>query len=335
MNTAVAKNPDWIRQAIILGNEFHYKKKNPLLHNAINLFTFTMLLAAIVGTLLLGGLVRPLVYIPIAAMVLGVLFLGIVTLVDHEGGHNMFIVSRNSNTARFWNRFFGWAVALFFAMNFNTSWEKEHLEHHVHPLEDSDDAYYRELPVGWNLVKELVKMILIPAYLLVIEHKVQQKHPSPHPQQKDSPPKIYCFIVTGVLWLIVLSLTGLTISWAVPVAAFLGLQVMSAIELVKLVLEHGGSVKLEDNRFLRARTSLFPLRPILLPINISLHFEHHLNYCVPWYDLPRYHRALLDVVPRHIQPYVFNHDIWSQLSGQKGKVPSTAQSSELLQPKRV
>lgn len=141
-------------------------------------------------------------------------------------------------------------------------------------------------------------------------------------RRKPSPPsKSLVIIVTALLWAGLLTLTWLKVGWAAPVAARLGLQIASAINQLKLALEHGGEVGRETNRFLRARTTLFPLRRILLPLNISLHFEHHLNYCVPWYDLPRYHRALLEIVPRHVQPYVFNRDVWGQLSGRKGGVP--------------
>lgn len=319
MNRAATQNPDWIREAIATGNRFHYKKKNPFRHNALNLLLFTALLGAIVCIFLVGGIVRPLIYIPVAVIALGLLYFALITLVNHEAAHGMFIISKKSDNARFWNRFFGWFVALLFAMDFASDWEKGHIQHHLHPLEETDDPFYRLLPLGKDLVKESVKMLLIPAYLFIKGRQVQHLHP--HAQQNESPTTFSHFVVTGLLWMIILTLTWRNISWAVPVAAFLGLQVLSAIEQIKLVLEHGGEVGREGNRFLRARTSLCPLRRIFLPLNISLHFEHHLNYCVPWYDLPRYHRALLDVVPWEVQPYVFNRDIWNQLSGRKGKTP--------------
>jgi fatty acid desaturase len=293
----------------------------------------TALLGAIVSIFLAGGIVRSLVYIPVAALALGPLYLALNVLVNHEGAHGMFIVSKKSDSARFWNRFFGWSVSLFFGMHFVRDWEKVHLQHHLHPIEETDLPLYRGLPLGRDLVKESVKMLLVPGYLVIRERQVQRRYPPGH--QDASPTQIFPFVVTGLLWMILLILTWRAVSWAVPVAAFLGVQVASALDQIKLVLEHGGEVGREDNRFLRARTSLFPLRRVLLPLNITLHFEHHLNYCVPWYDLPRYHRALLDVVPQQVQPYVFNHDVLAQLSGRKGNAPSSPRVIDVSEPGQV
>lgn len=47
-------NPEWLRAAITLGNQFHFAKQRPLLHNAINLGVMAALVgltAAIVGGL--------------------------------------------------------------------------------------------------------------------------------------------------------------------------------------------------------------------------------------------------------------------------------------------
>lgn len=319
MSRAVTQNPDWIREAIATGNRFHYKKKDPFRHNALNLLALTILLAAIVSILLLGGVVRPLLYIPLASVALGLLYLALITLVNHEGSHGMFIISKNSERARFWNRFFGWPVGLVFAMNFDTDWEKGHIHHHLHPLEETDDPSYRMLPLGRELVKESVKMMIIPAYLLVRGRQLQHLEPQANRNESDSTSSY--FLATALFWIILVALTWPTLGWAVPVAAFLGVQVLSVVEQIKLVLEHGGEIGREENRFLRARTSLGPFRQIFLPLNVSLHFEHHLNYCVPWYELPRYHRALLDIVPPQAQSYIFNHEIREQLSGRKGKTP--------------
>ena len=71
---------------------------------------------------------------------------------------------------------------------------------------------------------------------------------------------------------------------------------------------------------LRSRTSLFPLRRVLMPFNISMHFEHHLNPGVPWYELPRYHAALRGIIPRPLQPAIFNTQLREQLAGRLGRI---------------
>lgn len=97
-------------------------------------------------------------------------------------------------------------------------------------------------------------------------------------------------------------------------------------------MEHGGGIGGEENRNFRSRTSLFPLRWLIMPLNISLHFEHHLNYNVPWYLLPSYHRALREIVPAPLQPEVFNTRVWDQLMGRLGRLPDHARPYLEVQP---
>lgn len=53
-----------------------------------------------------------------------------------------------------------------------------------------------------------------------------------------------------------------------------------------------------------------------MPLNISLHFEHHLNYCVPWYDLMKYHQQLQVIVPDefYTDVFKFNGEVWQQIN---------------------
>jgi fatty acid desaturase len=60
---------------------------------------------------------------------------------------------------------------------------------------------------------------------------------------------------------------------------------------------------------------VFPLRWLLLPYNISLHFEHHLNYGVPWYHLGAFHRDVLRLMPPADQRRYVNANVIRQLSG--------------------
>lgn len=167
MSRAVTQNPAWIRAAIAVGNSFHYKKKKPFRHNAVNLLTLAALVGAVVVVLLAGGIVHPLLYVPAAALTFGLLFFTIIVLVSHEGAHGMFIVSKKARRSCFWNRLFGWSVSLFFAMHYVDDWERGHHEHHLHPIEATDDPFYAVLPLGRDLFRETLKMALIPAYLML------------------------------------------------------------------------------------------------------------------------------------------------------------------------
>ena len=52
-----------------------------------------------------------------------------------------------------------------------------------------------------------------------------------------------------------------------------------------------------------------------MPLNISLHFEHHLHAGVPWYQLGAYHRALQERLPEDVRSHVFNQngEVWRQI----------------------
>ena len=52
------------------------------------------------------------------------------------------------------------------------------------------------------------------------------------------------------------------------------------------------------------------------PFFINYHFEHHLNFNVPWYRLPEYHRAILNIVPEELRPYYFHREYRKQMNGQ-------------------
>jgi fatty acid desaturase len=304
--------PDWIRIAVAIGNQFHYRKRNYYLHNALNLAVLAFLLACLVGTAWLGARIPALLYIPFAGLAFGLLYFTVITLVNHEASHRMFMVARNSDRARFWNRAFGWSSCLFFAMHFREDWEKgHHEEHHLRPIEN-DGVIYQHLALGMDLATRCAKILFIPGYMFVYEKLLPQEH-----RLRRTGSTAFLLPTTAVVWAIIATVTTLTINWTVPVAAIIGLQVAAAQQQIKLSMEHGGRIGKDPNRLFRSRTSLFPLRWLLMPLNISLHFQHHLNYHVPWYDLPRYQRALRGVVPAQVQSLVFNEDVWEQIAGRK------------------
>ncbi len=304
--------PEWVRAAIASGNQLHYRKSNPYLHNALNISILSGLVIALIGVALAGAAVPAALYIPIAGFAFGLLYFATITLVNHEGCHGMFVISKSRSRALFWNRFFGWTVCLFLAMHFRLDWEKNHHhDHHRRPIED-DGPIYKHIALGTELVTRCIKLILIPGYVLVLDKQFTRAD-----QVQTRASRRFCLPTMLFLRLLIAIVTTLTISWTVPVAMFLGVQILSATQHVKLALEHGGAIRFDENRLFRSRTSLFPFRWFLMPLNISLHFEHHLNYCVPWYNLPRYQRALRQIVPPELQPVVFNEDVWEQLAGRK------------------
>ena len=53
-STPLRQQPEWLRQGILLGNRFHYRQKNPLVHNSLNLSIAILLLAVMLGICSLG-----------------------------------------------------------------------------------------------------------------------------------------------------------------------------------------------------------------------------------------------------------------------------------------
>jgi fatty acid desaturase len=301
---------EWITKCIFAGNKYHWREKNPWVHNAINLGLAGAFVAAFVGTVLLGDVLAWGLYLPVASVLFGLLLFALFILVVHEASHNMFVLSADHDRQKFWNRVFGWAVCLLMAVHYTEHWEEGHLEHHLRPMEEHDPQKYNR-ETGRTLFTLLAKLVVIPGYAFY--HRFANDD-----HDRDSHTGPYVKVATLAFWGSVFAVTGWTIGWTVPVALLMGLQILLALNHLKGALEHGGDIAFEENAYLRSRTSFFPLERIIMPLNINLHFEHHLNFTIPWYDLRDYHADVREIVPDELHDEFFNQDIAEQLSGEKG-----------------
>lgn len=309
---SLRSQPQWIQQGIKLGNSFHYRQKRNLIHNSLNLVTLVSILVFIGVLFYLGTFLAPWFYIPLAAVGCGLSYFMLFILVVHEAAHNMFILLKNLKQAQAWNRFFGWLVCLPFGIEYIKHWEIGHQIHHFNPVEDHDP---QNCPVtiytGNKLFKYLAKVLFIPGYaILRIDYSC--------PAEKEYGSNYWLTIGSVLVWTLSISLETIALSWQVAAAAFLGIQILVIFNTIKITIEHGGAIGQRENCLLRACSSFFPLRNVLMPFNISLHFEHHLNYCVPWYDLINYHRQLREIVPPEFQAdiFKFNGEVWQQINSQ-------------------
>lgn len=310
-----AGRPPWIREGILAGQRYHVRTKKPWLHNAINLSALTALVALLLGVVWAGTVVAPAIYIPLAAFAFGNLYFAAFILVIHEASHDMFVISRNKRLRDFINRSAGWSVAVFFATHYTKHWEVGHLEHHVRPLEPNDPQGHN-IFTGRALLLRVLGCVFVPGFLFLERTVLRKRRTGGKSGSTGS--AIVAFIV---VWSTALTILTLTAGWPVAVAAFLGVHVIVGFNHIKGSLEHGGPIGHEAESYLRSRTNLFFGRFFLMPFNITLHFEHHLNAGVPWYDLVRYHRDLRAIVPTHVQEGVWNRHPLSQLSGALGGVP--------------
>jgi fatty acid desaturase len=319
------RHAPWIQEAIRAGQRYHYRTKSPWLHNAINLGALALCLGVLCAVAWAGTVVPPLVYVPIASVLFGWTYFAMFVLVVHEASHWMFVVSRNRRIARALNRAFGWPVAVLFAVHYGSHWERGHLEHHVRPLEPADPQQYSIL-IGKPLFVRVLCDVFVPGFLFLERTVFRARRPV-----GKSASSTWVIVAFVLVWALVLTLATAFLGWPVAVALFIGIHVLAAWNHVKGGLEHGGEIGHEASPYLRSRTSLFFARWLLMPFNITLHFEHHLNYCIPWYDLGRYHRDLRAIVPAEVWADVVNPRPLRQLAGALGGLSGAAR--ELAVPK--
>ena len=316
------RHPAFIYDAIRAGQPYHFRTKNPLVHNTINAGVTLLLLLGLGVTVWLGTVVNPWVYVPIAAVVFGWLYFSLFILVVHEASHSMYLVAQNRTLHTWINRIPGWMVATVFAVHYGKHWERGHLEHHVRPLEVNDPQQFNT-SIGRKLAVGVAMNVFVPGWLILERTVFRTKRAGG--KSSSSPVVLVAFVV---IWVVGLTLSAIYLGGPVALAGFLGIHVLTAWNLVKGALEHGGALAQEKDPYFRSRTSLFFGRQLLMPFNITLHFEHHLNFCVPWYDLPRYQRDLRAIVPASVFHDMINPSPMQQLAGKLGGL--SAESTQLI-----
>lgn len=304
----------WVRQAILAGHRYHVRHRSRVWHNAINLGALFGILCVIGATLWAGTAIAPLLYVPLAATLLGLCYFSLFVLVVHEASHQMFLVHRSRVVRRRLNRIAGWAVSLLFATHYVKHWEEGHIEHHMRPLEPNDPQQHNIL-TGKALLVRLLANLFVPGFLFLERTVFRTKRAG---GKSTSSARVIAIFIA--IWAVVLGVSGAFIGPPCAIALFLGVHVLSALNQIKGALEHGGAIGREADPYLRSRSTFFLLRRLIMPFNITLHFEHHLNYAVPWYDLLRYHRDLLEIVPEEILASVINRRPLAQLTGELGGV---------------
>ena len=308
--TSLKKQPKWIQEGVLLGNKFHYIKQKPLIHNSINL-SYLMLIN--VGLFILaysGKYIAPILYIPLAIFGFGSIFFMIGVFVIHESSHNMFIVLQNRKMATKINQILGKLFAFSFGIDYINHWEIGHTIHHLNPIESNDPQNCPEtIYTGINLLKYAIKIFLLPGYI-----HIYRRHDNCI-AAKEYTMNWRLLMSLIISWTLAIVLLYFTCGWAVAVSFFLGVNIMSILNQFKIAMEHSGEIGKRENYFLRSCSYFFPFESLFMPFNVYLHFEHHLNYCVPWYLLPKYHQELLKIVPENLQKdiYKYNQEVLNQI----------------------
>lgn len=320
---ATRRHAPWVYAAISAGKPFHFRNKRPWLHNATNLAVLALTFVGLFSLLEASRYLSPWLYVLLAPFGFGLLYFVLFILVVHEASHGMFLFSANRTHARWLNRISGWAVCACFGVHYTKHWERGHIEHHVRPLEDSDPQRF-SIWSGPELWAQVFKTLLIPGYLFYARTAGRTKKAN----GKSSSSK-HLLLIAALFWTTSITVVTWVYGWAAGASIFLGMHVLQSLNAFKGGLEHGGAIGQEQNPFARSRTTLFWGRHLLMPLNITLHFEHHLNFTVPWYDLSRYHRELRSIVPPEVWRSVINHAPLAQLKDTLGGLSPTAREAFL------
>lgn len=311
--------PDWLKQAVSAGREFHTMKQVPARHNARNLATMVGLIGLGVGLVGVAPWVPWPVTIVAGTFLVGCVYFALFILVVHEASHDMFILHPDRKKQKSWNRFFGRLFAAWFFTNYDLHWELGHTTHHVKPCTE-EDPQEGDPETSLVLLRTMAILLFIPG-AVVMMNPSRQYGPDPRRLAKG---------------LLTLGLTALLVAlyWSIPAGLALlgGMQVLLLLTRLKRTQEHGSGLAHEPDFVMRSRTYLYAMAPLTSPLNINYHFEHHANFNVPWYLLPVYHRRLLEIVPTELQPYIFHRQYMNQAAGQFEGIPDVLRVGHGLEP---
>lgn len=288
-----------------IGRQYLIGTVNPNKHNLINL-SLTILLIGAQGVLLILAHHSPWwLSLTLFPLLLGWVFFCLYILVVHEASHQMYLITDHSTVLR-WIDFLAprFLSALSF-QSFDEAWLQGHALHHTNPgFHDDPQNCPSFCEQGRPLLKSILKVLFIPGQSLKKQSSCTQKG-------VDLRPGLLAWGLLGLMILFTLSLKPL-------LALIISVNMAMAFNLIKVSLEHAGRALEHQNIWFKSLSSDFPLRSIFMPMNISLHFEHHLISRIPWYHLGAYHRALRLELSPETQKIIYNQghrQAWAQLKG--------------------
>lgn len=296
----------WMKESIRAGKEFHIRNQSPLKNNVINIIA-SILLWGTGGLMLLLPSATPGYLWPLWATILGSCFFGHFILIIHECSHNMFLHFSDAKQAKKWNGLIGRIAGVPVFTDYVRHWEEGHVVHHLRPCE-ADDPQNLDPLYGKRLLKKIAIVWFIPFGFLTANPS------SKYPNQLRR-------IILGVSTLIPIVYAVYLYHPPTLIVLYVSFLVLPTLNLCKIAQEHGANLQFEPDPLLRSRSYFYPLQWLFSPFNINYHYEHHANFNVPWYRLPKYHKILRTVLPEDVQPYYFHHEYVAQLMGTKELPP--------------
>lgn len=260
-------------------------KSSPIAHNFINLSVLLLLITLYLLTCIFSQ--SSLIVLTVSPLIFGLIFFSLFILVVHEGSHLMFLVHKSIKMKRLLNRIFSYPIAALSFQDYVEDWEIGHIEHHRYPIRGNDRPDPQNCPDFIHdrngLKREIRKILTVFGYAFFKQNSCVAMN------------KKFLFkrVLLGVLaWSFLLIVNIYFFKWWLIIPQLFSSNVAMILNLVKVSMEHGGVNLKQDNIFLRSKSSVFMGDKLLMPLNISLHFEHHLNMHVPWYRLKNfYHKT--------------------------------------------
>lgn len=295
-----------------VGSKYHCIHKSPIIHNTINLGILFIILIFIYGVSVLMSHAQWWITMTIGVCFYGWIYMTLMILVVHEATHKMFVISANRKRQIALNNFFGTTISMMLFQDFKHLWKKGHITHHKDPIVEDDPQNCPTFTLcGRHLMAAILKTWIIPGYAF---YKMTSC-----PQTSTKGRHGLVLFTSLLIWFVIFYFMYIPRhDWVLFLSMIFGFNVTQTLNLLKVSMEHGGEIGREEDVRMRTRSSIFPLRHLLMPLNISLHFEHHLNMGVPWYDLGRYHRDLDNLIPHSLKTYFYNDgDTLKQICGQK------------------
>lgn len=210
----------------------------------------------------------------------------------HDAAHYRFFRNRR------WNEWIGdlfvaWPV--FFTVD---GYRQNHLAHHQNTNTDDDPDWMAKLgssaftfpQKAWTMIRHL------GGYLVAVQTVLDLRDILPRIAENDRSSKRYKLIRLGyyAAWIVVFTWLGVwpevLLYWIVPFLTLLFL-----FQHVRSVAEHFGA-NMDHSKELDGTRTVLPHaweRLFFAPHNVNFHLEHHLYPGVPFYNLPKLHKALM------------------------------------------
>lgn len=274
-------------------------------HNMVNLGLTVLLIIFMVSVIIGTQELSWILALTLSPLLLGWAFFVAYILIVHEASHQMYLLPGHSRVLRFLNHSLPRFLSALSFQSFEEAWVQGHAQHHQSPADQADPQNCPSFCMqGKTLLLSILSVLFVPGQGLKKQASCTQKG-SQH-------------LLGFSAWaLIIVPLLYWHNSKAI-VALILSIHVAMIFNLVKVSLEHAGRALEQNNLWLKSLSSDFPMRSLVMPLNISLHFEHHLISRIPWYNLGAYHRELRGKLSQELQQDIYNLGLsacWKQISG--------------------